>query len=115
MPRPTAARGGGDGPTAAPVAVLRPDHRDDAEALRREQERAVATLAAIGDGVIRTDAHGLVDYMNPAAEALTGWSGGRARSRPAAEVFRLIDEINRQPLPDPVAACLREGRGVSSP
>ncbi len=115
MPRPTAAPGGGDGPKAAPVAVLRPDHRDDAEALRREQERAVATLAAIGDGVIRTDAHGLVDYMNPAAEALTGWSGGRARSRPAAEVFRLIDEINRQPMPDPVAACLREGRGVSSP
>jgi PAS domain-containing protein len=31
-------------------------------------------LASIGDGVIRTDAGGRVDYLNPVAEQLTGWS-----------------------------------------
>ena len=131
LPRPAAAPGGAGSnlKAAAVVAVPRPlgsplgetdtsrrsEHRGDLEALRREQERAVATLAAIGDGVIRTDAHGIIDYMNPAAEALTGWSGARARSRAAAVVFRLIDEINRQPLPDPVTACLHDGRTMSSP
>ncbi len=86
----------------------------DREALWREQERAVATLGAIGDGVIRTDAQGRIDYLNPAAEELTGWSGRRARGCPAAEVFQLVDEVARQPLSDPVADCLREGRIVRS-
>jgi len=86
----------------------------DLQALRREQERAIATLAAIGDGVIRTDSHGRIDYLNPAAEALTGWSRERAAGRPATEVFRLVDEITRQPLADPVTACLREGAVVRS-
>jgi diguanylate cyclase (GGDEF)-like protein/PAS domain S-box-containing protein len=86
----------------------------DREALRREHERALATLGAIGDGVIRTDAQGRIDYLNPAAEQLTGWSDRRARGRHAAEVFQLVDEVARQPLPDPVAICLREGRIVRS-
>jgi diguanylate cyclase (GGDEF)-like protein/PAS domain S-box-containing protein len=80
----------------------------DLQALRREQERAIATLAAIGDGVIRTDAQGRIDYLNPAAEEMTGWRGDSASGRQAAEVFRLIDEVTREPLPDPVSLCLRE-------
>jgi diguanylate cyclase (GGDEF)-like protein/PAS domain S-box-containing protein len=84
-------------------------------ALRRELERARATLAAIGDGVIRTDRRGRIDYLNPAAEALTGWSAERARGRLAAEVFRLVDELTHQPLPDPVSRCLAERRTICSP
>jgi diguanylate cyclase (GGDEF)-like protein/PAS domain S-box-containing protein len=85
------------------------------EALLRERERAIATLAAIGDGVIRTDAQGRIDYLNPAAEELTGWKREQARGLDAAEVFQLVDEITRQPLPDPVTSCLRERRNVRSP
>jgi diguanylate cyclase (GGDEF)-like protein/PAS domain S-box-containing protein len=84
------------------------------EALRREQERAIATLAAIGDGVIRTDSQGRIDYLNPAAEELTGWSIERARGRQAADVFRLIDEVTREPLPDPVTRCIGECRIIHS-
>jgi diguanylate cyclase (GGDEF)-like protein/PAS domain S-box-containing protein len=83
--------------------------------LRRELERATATLAAIGDGVIRTDALGRIDYMNAAAEALTGWSAQRAQGRPVEEVFRLVDELTRKPLADPVTRCLGEGRTICSP
>ena len=86
----------------------------DLEALRREQERAIATLGAIGDGVIRTDAQGRVDYLNPAAELLTGWGERRALGCQVAEVFRLVDEVARQPLPDPVTVCLRDGCVVRS-
>ena len=86
----------------------------DLETLRRERERAIATLGAIGDGVIRTEAQGRIDYLNPAAELLTGWSERRAQGCQVAEVFRLVDEVARQPLPDPVTVCLREGRIVRS-
>jgi diguanylate cyclase (GGDEF)-like protein/PAS domain S-box-containing protein len=86
----------------------------DREALLREHERALATLGAIGDGIIRTDAQGRIDFLNPAAELLTGWSDRRAQGCQVEEVFQLIDEVARQPLPDPVAVCLRAGSIVRS-
>jgi diguanylate cyclase (GGDEF)-like protein/PAS domain S-box-containing protein len=87
----------------------------DFAALYRDWERAVATLAAIGDGVVRTDAHGRVDFLNPAAEELIGGADEEALGRPVMELFRLVDEASREPLPDPVTACLEEGRVVSTP
>ncbi|HVT60075.1 MAG TPA: EAL domain-containing protein [Thermoanaerobaculia bacterium] len=84
-------------------------------ALLREKERAEVTLASIGDGVIRTDLAGKIDYLNPMAEALTGWSSQSALGRSIPEVFRLIDESTRQPLSDPIQTCLEELRIVESP
>ncbi|HSB53541.1 MAG TPA: PAS domain S-box protein, partial [Gemmatimonadales bacterium] len=40
--------------------------------LRDEKERAEVTLGSIGDAVVRTDAKGLVEYLNPVAEQLLG-------------------------------------------
>ena len=85
------------------------------EALDREKERAQVTLASIGDGVVRTDELGRIDYINPVAESLTGWRSDEALGRPAAEVFQLIDEVTRKPLRDPVERCLEEERVVESP
>jgi diguanylate cyclase (GGDEF)-like protein/PAS domain S-box-containing protein len=85
------------------------------EALYREKERAQVTLASIGDGVVRTDASGRIDYLNPVAERLTGWKADAALGLSVAEVFRVVDEITRKPLADPVALCLEEKRVVESP
>ena len=92
------------------------DQRKRAEdALASEKERAQVTLASIGDGVIRTDAAGRVDYLNPVAERLTGWSAAEAMGRPVAEVFQVVDEAGHAPLFDPVERCLREERVVELP
>lgn len=85
------------------------------EALAQEKERAQVTLASIGDGVIRTDASGIVDYLNPVAERLTGFSARDACGRPISQVFRVVDEVHRRPLPNPAERCLAEGRIVESP
>ncbi|HEX5757861.1 MAG TPA: EAL domain-containing protein [Thermoanaerobaculia bacterium] len=85
------------------------------EELYRESELAEVTLASIGDGVIRTDADGTVDYVNPVAERLTGWSSVEAVGKPVAEVFSLFDEMTRRPLDGPVERCLEENRVVESP
>ncbi|MGH9361915.1 MAG: PAS domain S-box protein, partial [Thermoanaerobaculia bacterium] len=62
--------------------------RESNERLEQERERAQVTLASIGDGVIRTDAEGRVDYLNPVAERLTGWSAGEACGQPLGRVFQ---------------------------
>ena len=81
-------------------------------ALEAEQRQHRATLYSIGDAVLATDAAGRVTQMNPVAESLTGWSEAEARGRPAAEVFRILSEDTREPVPSPVERVLREGRVV---
>jgi diguanylate cyclase (GGDEF)-like protein/PAS domain S-box-containing protein len=85
------------------------------EALHREKERAQVTLASIGDGVIRADSEGRIDYLNPVAERLTGWAAERALGMMVSEVFNIVDEATRRPLPDPVQCCLKAESVVESP
>lgn len=77
------------------------------EALHQEEERALVTLASIGDGVIRTDAEGRVDFLNPVAEKLTGWTGAEAEGHRLSEVYRPVDETTGELLAEEVAICLR--------
>lgn len=82
------------------------------ELLFEEKERAEVTLHSIGDAVITTDTNALVKYLNPVAEALTGWKLADAMEKPLSEVFRIIEEGSRQVATSPVERCLREGRIV---
>lgn len=68
------------------------------EALFQEKERAQITLESIGDGVITTDVHGHIDYMNPIAASLTGWTWSEARGRHLDEVLYLVDELTRRAI-----------------
>lgn len=84
--------------------------RDQAErSLFAEKERAQVTLASIGDAVITTDVVGHIQFLNGVAEELTGWSNAEAGGRPLEEVFRIINEVTRQPAVNPVEVVLRQG------
>ncbi len=61
-------------------------------ALAREQRRALAILASIGDAVVTIDRDGRVDYMNPAAEKLTNRTCDEVDGVPLGTVFALVDE-----------------------
>jgi diguanylate cyclase (GGDEF)-like protein/PAS domain S-box-containing protein len=82
------------------------------EALAQEKDLAQVTLASIGDGVIRTDAAGMVDYLNPVAERLTGWTMDEACGQPLTRIFSVVDEGTGKALPNSVERCLAEGRVV---
>ena len=60
-----------------------------------QHERLRVTLHSIGEGVITTDARGYVEYLNPVAEKLTGWSNGAARGLPSGMVLQFVDETTR--------------------
>ena len=78
--------------------------------LQRERDIAQVTLASIGNGVITTDEAGIVQYMNPVAAALTGWVAADAVGRLATEIYQLVDEANKAPLPHPLREVLRRGQ-----
>ena len=86
--------------------------RRTTNALFQQKELAEVTLHSIGDAVITTDADARVDYLNPVAEKMTGWSTLEAKGRALAEVFNIVNGLTRAPEPSPIVACLRENRVV---
>ena len=84
------------------------------EALFREKESAQITLQSIGDGVITTDAKGVVDYVNPVAEVLSGWRLEDSQGRAIEEIFRAFHEETCEPLENPLAVAIRRTRSIKS-
>lgn len=73
-----------------------------------ERARAEITLNSISDAVIGTDMQGAVDYLNVAAEQMTGWPRDEARGQPIERVMNLIDGDSGAAVPNPVELVLRE-------
>jgi PAS domain S-box-containing protein len=73
------------------------------EAQERERKQWFLTLLrSVGDAVIATDAQGRITFMNPSAEAATGWSEEEARSQQLYNVFRIVNETTRETVENPV-------------
>jgi diguanylate cyclase (GGDEF)-like protein/PAS domain S-box-containing protein len=84
------------------------------EALFKEKESAQITLQSIGDGVITTDSSCRIEYLNPVAEQLTGWSLEHAQGRSIDEIFRSFHEETCEPLENPLAVAIRRTRAIKS-
>lgn len=77
----------------------------------REQDLET-TLNSIGDAVIVTDTEGRVTRMNSVAERLTGWAFADAKDQPLEKVFRVVSADTGEPVDNPAAKVLREGRTI---
>jgi PAS domain S-box-containing protein len=80
--------------------------------LRESEEWLSTTLKSIGDAVIATDRNGLVTFMNPVAEELTGWQQQEAIGEPIEEIFHIINEKNRKRIDNPLDRVLQDGMTV---
>jgi PAS domain S-box-containing protein len=67
------------------------------------------TLSSIGDAVITTDASGGVTFLNPAAQALTGWTQAEAAGVILEGVFRIVNEDSHETVESPTVRALRDG------
>lgn len=77
--------------------------------LKESEKWFATTLRSIGDAVIATDKNGLVTYMNPVAEELTGWKLEEVINKKLTEVFNIINMFSRKPAENPVTRVLLEG------
>jgi PAS domain S-box-containing protein len=82
----------------------------------KESEQWLATvLKSIGDAVIASDRTGAVTFINPIAEALTGWKQENALGLDTREIFNIIHEQTRTVIECPVRQALQKGITVSIP
>ena len=70
------------------------------------------TLHSIGDAVITTDIDGKINFMNPVAERLTGWSIEEAIGKRISNIFRIVNEFTEEQVENPIIKVLREGKVV---
>jgi len=86
-------------------------HRLDREL--REKEAWLSTiLMSIGDGVIATDQQGVVRFMNPVAEELSGWQESDAKAKPVEDIFKICDEQTEEMIAIPVDQVLQDGKTI---
>jgi PAS domain S-box-containing protein len=71
------------------VVELAASRHDADRRLRASEERFVSTLRSMAEGVISTDVLGVINFMNPVAEKLTGWTLDQALGKSLHEVFRV--------------------------
>ncbi len=74
--------------TAIEIALFR--HRVETE-LRQQRAWLNTVLASMEDGVIVSDALGMVQFLNAHAEQLTGWQSSEAAGQPIARVLPLVN------------------------
>lgn len=83
------------------------EQRAHEAALFQAKELAQITLAAISDGVIRTDRHGVIEFCNGAALSLLQAAEADLVGRTFDAVVKIIEPASRAELSAPVAAVLR--------
>lgn len=79
--------------------------------LLEEKERLRITLESIGEGVISTDAKGIIVQMNSSAKALTEWSGSEALGREIGEVLVVTEDGNAVCFTDLALLVVSSGEG----
>ena len=72
-------------------------------------ERFETIVDAIHDGVVMTDVAGNVEFLNPCAQELTGWTTSAARGKSARDVVDMVHEESLERIEHPVPICLRDG------
>lgn len=87
---------GRDSPTTQALCALIPVNR-----LNHEHTHAQAILDSIGAAVITTDLLGQVDYLNRAAQRISGWTLEQARGHSIGELMPPLDGASTDAAPAP--------------
>ncbi|NET04201.1 MAG: response regulator [Symploca sp. SIO2B6] len=82
--------------------------------LQESQEQLETILESINDGVIATDRQGLINFINPTAEKLTGCNQSEAVGKKVTDIFQIFDEVTGTGRENPVAQVLETEQVVDS-
>ena len=95
---------------ASTIQIALSKHESDCRVWDKEKWLET-TLQCIADAVIAADSVGCVQDINPAAEALTGWTRTEAVGRDLLDVYRALECDTGQPAECVVVQVIRDGAG----
>lgn len=78
------------------------------DALQKSEAYLAVTLASIGDAVIVTNAKGIITFINPVCEKLSGWEKEDAVGKSLIEIFNVVNGNTDMPEGNPVERVLKE-------
>ncbi len=81
--------------------------------LQQEKDKAIATLNSIVDAVITTNAEGVIEYQNSAAERLTGIPINQAKGMRIDNAISFFQEHSMNDIDNPVFTCLQTGERMN--
>ena len=96
--------------TAIEIALYK--HQMETKLYESEQ-RLSMTLRSIDEAIITVDDRSQVTFMNPRAEALTGWSQDDGLGRHVAEVLQVRHDTAEGLAESPVVKVLRGGAAIN--
>jgi len=83
--------------------------------LFQQKEYLNIILSSVDEGVIATDTRGLVTFINPKAEFITGWKTSEVLGHSIEEVVQLRDPETKINTENPIRVCLRQHRVTRMP
>lgn len=89
------------------------DHHHSLKSQLHEISTVKMIFEHIRDGVITVDIEGRVEYLNPIAEQLSGWTNDAARGQLLKDVYHVVDEKSLESEDDLVMRCLRDRTSAS--
>jgi diguanylate cyclase (GGDEF)-like protein/PAS domain S-box-containing protein len=90
------------------------DHHHTLRGQLQERRMLQQVFEHLRDGIITVDQAGRVEYLNPTASQLTGWSWEEARGQALKDVYHVVDEQTLESKDDLVSRCLRERSPVEA-
>jgi two-component system cell cycle sensor histidine kinase/response regulator CckA len=99
---------------ASAIEVALYKHRAERELEDREAWLSTV-LHAVADAMVVTDAWGRIQFLNPAAEEMTGWPCAEVVGKPFGDVFCLLDAGGRGMTGDLLSAAMLEGVATELP
>jgi diguanylate cyclase (GGDEF)-like protein/PAS domain S-box-containing protein len=84
--------------------------REFNETLAYERNKYYQTLLSIGDGVMVIDSSRNIEFMNPVACRLTGWTLNEAVGKHYSEIFVLAHEHKEHIVSDPIEKVFSTGK-----
>jgi PAS domain S-box-containing protein len=76
--------------------------------LRESRDQLATLLNSMSDAVIATNEQGIITFINPAAEKITGWPSTECLGQNISEIINMIDEVTGEKIENPVTKVLRQ-------
>ena len=83
--------------------------------LSHQKEKAEVTLHSITDSVITVDLHGMILYINPAAEMLFNTTNKDVMKKRLSDLVKIINDASGEDIEDPLARCFKNQQTVHLP